>query len=142
MFKSVVLAVDLAEPTSWARALPVAVGICRNSSAKLYVVTVAADVNVQVASFFPEDANERLQQQSVTDLKRWIGEHVPPGIEVHQIVAQGPVHREIIAAAEKVGADLIVMASHKPTITDYLLGANAAHVVRHAGCSVMVVRGS
>jgi nucleotide-binding universal stress UspA family protein len=142
VFKSVVLAVDLAEPTSWARALPVAIEICRNSAAKLYVVTVAADVNVQVASFFPEDANERLQQQSVTDLKRWIGEHVPSGIEVHQIVAQGPVHREIIAAAEKVNADLIVMASHKPTITDYVLGANAAHVVRHAGCSVMVVRGA
>jgi nucleotide-binding universal stress UspA family protein len=41
-----------------------------------------------------------------------------------------------------VNADLIVMASHKPTVTDYLLGANAAHVVRHAGCSVMVVRGA
>ena len=60
--------------------------------------------------------------------------------KVHRIVGQGSIHREIIAAAEKADADLIVMASHKPTARDYLLGANAAHVVRHAACSVMVVR--
>lgn len=141
MFKNVVLAVDLAEPSSWARALPVAIEVCKATSAKLYVVTVAGEVNVQVATFFPEDANERLIQQAVADLQRWIGEHVPAGIEVHQIVAQGAIHREIVAAAEKANADLIVMASHKPGLADYLLSANAAHVVRHAGCSVMVVRG-
>lgn len=140
MFANVVLAVDLAEPSSWAKALPVAAEICRSMKAKLYVVTVASEVNVQVATFFPDDANERLMQQAATDLQRWTDEHAPPGIEVHRLVAQGPVHREVIAAAEKVGADLIVMASHKPGLADYLLGANAAHVMRHAGCSVMVVR--
>lgn len=141
MFKNVLLAVDLTEPTSWARSLPVALEVCRAASARLHVVTVASEVNMQVASFFPEDANHRLLTQAAADLHAWIGKHVPAGVEVHQIVAQGSVHREIIAAAEKAGADLIVMASHKPTITDYVLGANAAHVVRHAACSVMVVRG-
>ena len=141
MFKTVLLAIDLVEPTSWARSLPAALAICKGSSAKLYVVTVASEVNMQVASFFPEDANQRLLTQAAADLHAWIGQHVPAGVEVHQIVAQGSVHREIIAAAEKANADLIVMASHKPTITDYVLGANAAHVVRHAACSVMVVRG-
>jgi len=140
MFKNVLIAIDLGEPGSWARALPVAVQLCRDWSATLHVVTVAAEVNVQVASFFPEDANERLLEQTATALKEWIGEHVPAGIEVHRIVGQGSIHREIIAAAEKASADLIVMASHKPTARDYLLGANAAHVVRHAACSVMVVR--
>lgn len=140
MFKNVLIAIDLGEPGSWARALPVAVQLCKDWSATLHVVTVAAQVNVQVASFFPEDANERLLAQTATALKDWIREHVPAGIEVHRIVGQGSIHREIIAAAEKARADLIVMASHKPTARDYLLGANAAHVVRHAACSVMVVR--
>lgn len=140
MFKNVLIAVDLSEPSSWARALPVAVQMCKDWSARLHVVTVAAEVNVQVASFFPEDANEQLLEQTAADLQNWIREHVPAGIEVHRIVGQGTVHREIIAAAEKAKADLIVMASHKPAARDYLLGANAAHVVRHAACSVMVVR--
>jgi nucleotide-binding universal stress UspA family protein len=140
MFKNVVIAIDLAEPGSWARALPVAAQICKDWSARLHVVTVAAEVNMQVASFFPGDANERLLEQTATELQNWIREHVAADIEVHRIVGQGSIHREIIAAAEKANADLIVMASHKPAARDYLLGANAAHVVRHAACSVMVVR--
>jgi nucleotide-binding universal stress UspA family protein len=140
MFKDVLIAIDLAEPGSWARALPVAVQICKDWSARLHVVTVAAEVNMQVASFFPGDANERLLEQTATELQNWIREHVTAGIEVHRLVGQGSIHREIIAAAEKANADLIVMASHKPAARDYLLGANAAHVVRHAACSVMVVR--
>lgn len=141
MFKNVLLAIDLTEPSSWARALPVALEICKSSPAALHVTTSAAEVNVQVATFFPADANEKLLTQAAADLQAWMREHVPAGIEAHRIVGQGTVYREILAAAEKVNADLIVMASHKPTITDYLLGANAAHVVRHAACSVMVVRG-
>ncbi len=38
------------------------------------------------------------------------------------------------------GQPLVVMAAHDPRITDYLIGSNAAHVVLHAPCSVLVVR--
>lgn len=141
MFKNVLIAIDLTEPGSWAQALPVAVQLCKDWSATLHVVTVAAEVNVQVASFFPANANEQLLEQTAAELQKWIAREVPPGVEAHRIVGQGSIHREIIAAAAKAKADLIVMASHKPTVRDYLLGANAAHVVRHAACSVMVVRG-
>ncbi len=34
----------------------------------------------------------------------------------------------------------IIVASHKPNVGDYLLGTTAARVVRHAACSVFVVR--
>ena len=141
MFHNVLLAIDLNEPTSWARALPAALEVCKPSAATLHVIYVAAEVNVQVASFFPADANEKLFAQAAADLKAWIRDHVPAGITAHPMVAQGNVYRGIMEAAEKSNADLIVMASHKPHLSDYLLGANAAHVVRHAACSVMVVRG-
>ena len=35
---------------------------------------------------------------------------------------------------------MIVMASHDPVLSDYLLGSVAARVVRHAHCSVLVAR--
>jgi nucleotide-binding universal stress UspA family protein len=56
------------------------------------------------------------------------------------VVRHGKPQHEIVALAEEEGADLIVMASHQPTGADILLGSVAASVVRHAPCSVMVVR--
>ncbi len=46
----------------------------------------------------------------------------------------------ILDEAEDLGADLIIMASHQPNISDYLLGSTAARVVRHAKCSVLIDR--
>ena len=55
-------------------------------------------------------------------------------------VGHGTVYEEILHAAKRIDADLIVMAAHRPGQADYLLGPNAARVVRHAECSVLVVR--
>ena len=37
-------------------------------------------------------------------------------------------------------ADLIIVASHTPDISNYFIGATADRVVRHAKCSVLVDR--
>ena len=52
----------------------------------------------------------------------------------------GSVYNEVLAEAESVKADLIVIGSHRPAMSTYLLGSNATTIVRHAPCSVMVVR--
>ena len=50
-----------------------------------------------------------------------------------------PYH-EILEEAGEIKADLIVMASHRPGFATYLMGSNATYVVRHARCSVLVIR--
>jgi nucleotide-binding universal stress UspA family protein len=52
----------------------------------------------------------------------------------------GSISGRILEAIEEMEIDLVVMASHNPRITDYVIGSNAAHVVLHAPCSVLVVR--
>ena len=52
----------------------------------------------------------------------------------------GHTYRTIIDYAVENGVDCIVMGSHKPGLSDYLLGSTAARVVRHAPCAVHVVR--
>jgi len=42
--------------------------------------------------------------------------------------------------AQEKGVDLIIIASHRPGLQDYFLGSTAAKVVRHAKCSVLVIR--
>jgi nucleotide-binding universal stress UspA family protein len=52
----------------------------------------------------------------------------------------GGIYPEILGEADACGADLIVIGSHRPAMSTYLLGSNAKTVVRHAKCSVLVVR--
>jgi nucleotide-binding universal stress UspA family protein len=141
MFKDILLAVDLAEPGSWKRALPVALELCKASSAVLHVISVLPAIDPRVGAYFPADANKKMLEEAASDLRGFVKQHVPAGAKVQDIVAQGTIYKEILATAERIGADLVVMASHKPGVRDYLLGANAAHVVRHYPRSVMVVRG-
>ena len=60
--------------------------------------------------------------------------------EVSCLIRFGTVYDEVLAAAKVVKADLIITGSHKPNVSDYLLGSNAARIMRHAECSVLVVR--
>lgn len=52
----------------------------------------------------------------------------------------GHTYRSIIDFAAAQNVDCIVMGSHKPGFSDYLLGSTAARVVRHAPCAVHVYR--
>lgn len=140
MFKDVLLAVDLNEPSSWKRALPAALELCKVSSAVLHVITVLPAIGPRVSLYFPAESNKKMLAAAASDLRTFVKKYVPEGVRVQDIVAQGTIYKEILAAAEKIGADLVVMASHKPEVKDYLLGANAAHVVRHCPRSVLVVR--
>lgn len=140
MFKNILLSIDLNEPGSWVRALPAALEAAKATGGKLNVITVAPDVNTQVAPFFPTDVNKRLYQTATEALADWVKKNVPSDTAVRQIVGQGSIYREILNAAKETGADLVVMAAHKPGMRDYLLGANAAHVVRHFQRSVLIVR--
>jgi nucleotide-binding universal stress UspA family protein len=60
------------------------------------------------------------------------------GVEIE--IVRGHAYRSIVDYAEKGGYDCIVIGSHKPGLSDYLIGSTAARVVRHARCTVHVHR--
>ena len=47
----------------------------------------------------------------------------------------------LLKATRDTGADLVVMASHMPSVLDYIWPSNGGKIAEHANCSVMVVRG-
>jgi nucleotide-binding universal stress UspA family protein len=59
---------------------------------------------------------------------------------VRHLVVTGNAYEEILNVAKQANSSLIVIGAHKPDFTDFLLGPNAARVVRHSSCSVMVIR--
>lgn len=142
MYKRILIPVDTGENSSWTHALPVAVELAKTFGAKLSVMTVAPDMHYPtVAQFFPEDANKKMLDGARQSLDQLVEGEVPNSIDCEALVSQGTVYDEILRTAKDVSADLIVMASHRPDLSDYMIGPNAARVVRHADISVMVVRG-
>lgn len=65
------------------------------------------------------------------------------GLEgVTPVMVKGHTYRSIVDFAAEHGVDCIVIGSHRPGFSDYLLGSTAARVVRHAPCAVHVFRSS
>jgi nucleotide-binding universal stress UspA family protein len=142
MFRAILLPIDLSSEPSWRKAGPVAVRMAKAENIPLHVVAVVPDFGTAwVGSFFREGFEAKVLHEAGEALRRWVDAHVPDEIDVHPHVLHGSVYDEIISAANRLDVDAIVMASHRPELSDYLLGPNAARVVRHARQSVFVVRG-
>jgi len=60
--------------------------------------------------------------------------------KVRHIVATGRIYEEVLNLADKSNPSLIVVGASKADFADFLLGPNAARIVRHSKCSVYVVR--
>jgi len=141
MYQKVLVPVDLGDKHSWRKAVPTAVAICEAFDAGLIVMTVIPDVGMPViGQYLPQDYETKVKHQVASQLKAFAQAQVPPGIETQRLVSFGRIYQEIIHTAAEHRIDLIVMGSHHPELKDYLLGPNAARVVRNAGTSVMVVR--
>ena len=141
MFKNILLPIDLGEETSWQKPLAVAIDMCRKNDAVLRVMTVVPDLGMNiVAQYFPKGYEKEVAKKTLAQIKDFVREHVPDDIKVKHAVGEGSIYESILSVARQTKADLIIMESLRPELKDYLLGPNAARVVRHAECSVLVVR--
>ena len=141
MFDNILIAIDLNQESSWKKAFPTAVELCKTSGAALHVMTVVPDFGMSiVGQYFPEGYEKEVAGKVLETLRAFVAQHVPEGVKVRHIVGEGAVYESILKVAGKTNADLVVVASNRPELKDYLLGPNAARVVRHAQCSVLVVR--
>jgi nucleotide-binding universal stress UspA family protein len=63
------------------------------------------------------------------------------GLQCHGNIATGDPKSVILERADDTRPDLIVLGSHRvSTLTHFFLGNVAAHTLRHADCSVSIVR--
>ena len=109
----------------------------------LDVVTVVPDFGKSVVGgFFEKDHHAKLISKSKTALSAAVTDALGKDAndKVRHIVATGTAYEEVLKLAKTAGSSLIVIGAHKPDFKDYLLGPNAARVVRHSTCSVYVVR--
>lgn len=141
MYKDILVPIDITEENSWKASLPVVLDLAQAFKAKLHVMTVVSSYGMSIIQqYFPAGSIDEVVSKTNVHLHDFVKKHIPDTIEVQHIIAKGAVYECIIDTAEKINADLIVMSAHRPELKDYLLGPNAAKVVRHSNRSVLVVR--
>lgn len=139
MFKTILVPVDLSAPELYRDAARVAAETARQSNAKIRFLTVVSAFPASVSQYLPPEAHAHVIEEAKTQLKMLASE-TGLGEAASSVVREGVIYHEVLAEAREAGADLIVMGSHRPAMSTYLIGSNAARIVRHATCSVMVVR--
>ena len=140
MFKRIIVAVDLADPAPTPKGLEQAVEIAKASGGELRLVNVQPIVPATFMEYVPADFDvEQVKRAEETVASLVAGVDLPVGRKSGAARAGG-IYHELLQEASDWGADLVVVGSHQPAISDYLLGSNATTIVRHANCSVLVVR--
>ena len=140
MFKQILVPVDLAEPELAKPAIDTAIALARPASGHIRLINVLPMTPVMLAEYVPPDFDVQQRKSNEEGLAAMARDtRLEPGM-ISTVVRQGGIYHEVIEEAKAMPADLIVMTSHRPDMRSYFLGSNAGHVVRYAGCSVLVVR--
>ncbi|MEM7426782.1 MAG: universal stress protein [Pseudomonadota bacterium] len=135
MYKNILVPVDLADIERGKASLDLAKAI-GGDDCKITILNVAERIPAYIEAELPQDLREKTilnARTAVEDLASAAG-----GCAAQ--IKTGRSYNVILSTAEEMGADLIIIGSHRPGLQDYLLGSTAARVVRHSKCSVLVSR--
>lgn len=138
MYAHIIVAVDLTHGTAGQSLLDRALKLVEPGGT-LRVLHVLDDVPGYIAAELPRDLNDRRKAEARVELAL-LAERAGPGVQIVTETRQGAPAGQILEAAVEHGADLIMIASHRPGLSDYFIGSTAARVVRHAQCSVLITR--
>jgi nucleotide-binding universal stress UspA family protein len=140
VFKTFLVPVDVMETETAIPAIARAAAMAAQSGGSVRLIYVISVVPMTYMEFASPDFYDDQQKAAERELDAIASEiALPPG-RVSRLVRMGSIYHEVLDEVEKAGADLVVVGSHRPSMRSYLLGSNAATIVRHARCSVLVVR--
>jgi nucleotide-binding universal stress UspA family protein len=140
MYRTLLVPVDLGDVETAQPALDRAVALAQAANGTIRLIHVRSLVPVAYMEFAPATFDLDQQRDAEERLADLAASLPLPAERVSAVVRLGSVYNETLQEAESTGADLIVIGSHRPTMATYLLGSNASTIVRHATCSVLVVR--
>lgn len=135
MYENILVPITFDETRDSKTALEIAHAISAEG-ARITALHVVEEIPSYVAQYLPEGQME----SNLHEIEGILAEKVADEADVEVKVVEGHAGHSIVDYAAQNGIDCIVIASHRPGFQDYFLGSTAARVVRHAPCSVHVVR--
>jgi len=135
MYKNILVPVSFEADRNAQGAMAVAKALSAEG-ATITCLHVMEQLPKYATEYLPADHMDKAKADVIEGLKTLI-----EGVEnATTLVVEGHSSRTILSHAESNEVDLIIVASHRPEMADYLLGSTAAKVVRHANCAVHVLR--
>lgn len=135
MYRNILVPISFDDDHKVAAALAAARALA-DADGQVTLLHVVEHVPAYAMHYIPQDLVAATREGLLAELSS-LAEGLPGG---QGAVVEGHAGRTILDEAAERGADCIIVASHRPGMQDYLLGSTAAQVVRHAACTVMVVR--
>jgi len=139
LFKTILVPIDMYAESIPAQQLTVAKRFSEADSGKIIVLYVVPGIPGYAQSALPSGTHESVLSEAKKKLESIVQSAGLTG-STEVVLLEGKPARAILDYADETEADLIIMASHDPNITDYLLGSTAARVVHHAHCSTFIIR--
>jgi nucleotide-binding universal stress UspA family protein len=136
MFNTILVPIDMAHVAEGKANIDIAVKQAA-AGAKIILLNVVEDIPNWAAVELPANLIDKSLQAAQNELQAIVK---ASGIPMEAETRTGHSYKTILDVAEEKQVDLIVIASHRPGLQDYFLGSTAAKVVRHAKCSVLVIR--
>lgn len=142
-YRQILLATDFSETARGAA--DHAVGLAEAAGATLHLLHVVEEIGYwegfDLKRFPTDEVYEELRESARIALEDIVERTAERDVACQVHVREGKPFLEIIRAAKKIPADLIVVGSHGQTgLAETLFGSTADKVVRKAPCAVLVVR--
>ena len=137
MFKKIMVPVDLEHTDQLSKSISAAAGLSKQHGAPVCFVGVGM-ASPTAISHNPAEYEEKLAAFAAEQAS----EH---GIEAESQAYFGhdpvtDVDDVLLTAIKETGADLVVMGTHVPTITDYIWPSNGGKIAAHTDASVFLLR--
>ncbi len=136
MYTNIIIPVDLGH-VERLKPMVDAARLLGGEDATVTLINVVENLPAFIAAELPSDLTARSMEDARARLEETVADL---GISAEIDVCSGHPATAILESAKDRKADLIIIASHRPGFGDFLIGSTAARVVRHAQCSVHVVR--
>ncbi|MGA1801074.1 universal stress protein [Rhizobium sp. HT1-10] len=136
MYRKIIVAIDMAALEKAEPALRRAASLLETGG-EIIVLNVVEDLTAALIIDLPQD----YVAEAIDDARGKLKE-LCERLEIAAVIEirAGSPAATILKTAAEAAADLIIVSSHVPDLSNYFLGATADRVVRHAKCSVLVER--
>lgn len=137
MYTKIAVPVDLAHTDKLTKALATAADLGKHYNASICLLAVTSSAPSEVAHN-PDEFSQKLIQFADTQTAA-----LGIKFETKDAVTPDPaidLTKVLDEQIHKLGADLIVMASHVPGFRDYVFASNSGYLSSHTDLSIFVIR--